>query len=76
MKVEIKLKLVNDISELGKVENGQIIKRLGQMYFHLLSDGGLNIHSVTEKTEGKWIRDMINQKRIFIPKEKLFIENG
>jgi len=67
MKIELKLKTVSSMEELTKVEKEEMILRLGLLYFHLLTDGGINTHVITEKSNPKWLQSMVNQNRIFLP---------
>ena len=73
-KVTIELQVLESIRDLQIYEGGRWQRRIGMLYFHQLPDGHFVLHLITDKTNGEWLNKMTNQKKIYVPKERIQAE--
>lgn len=75
-KITLELQPLESIRDLQVFEGGRWQRRIGALYFHRLEDGNFVLHLVTDKTNGEWLNKMTNQKRIYVPKERIQAERS
>jgi phage-related protein len=72
--ITLEIQPLESIRELQVYEGGRWQRRIGALYFHQLEDGNFVLHLVTDKTNGEWLQKMTNQRRIYVPKQKIQAE--
>lgn len=75
-KITIELEPLASIRDLQVYEGDRWQRRIGALYFHELEDGGFVLHLVTDQTDGEWLIKMKNQKRLYVPKQKIQAERA
>jgi hypothetical protein len=75
-KITIELRLLESLREMQKFEGGRWQRRIGMLYFHQMPDGHFVMHLLSEKTNGEWMIKMVNEKRIYVPKERIEAERA
>lgn len=73
--VKIELKVVESVRELMKPDwNGKPVRNAGLLYFQLLDGGGFVTKAVNFTDPGDWMKKMVEQKRIYLPKQAIYVE--
>lgn len=66
MELKIRLNQVKSIRELQTETSQGWKRRIGQLYFQKLEDGGMVPRVVSEVTNGQWITKMVNEGRLYV----------
>ncbi|AWW32418.1 hypothetical protein DN752_20985 [Echinicola strongylocentroti] len=73
--VKIELQVVEDIRELMKQDwQNNLVRNVGLLYFQLLEGGGFVTKAVNHTDSGDWMKKMVKQKRIYLPKQAIYVE--
>lgn len=70
--IETKAKLAVSIKEL--IDPMTMRRRVGMVYYHQLENGGLIARTLTEQTDDKFVRQLVKQKRLYVPIETIIAE--
>ncbi len=71
----IELRQVVHIHELMKSKDGQLVRRLGLVYWQEI-EGKFLPRVITGRTDGEWLRGIIAEGRIYIDPETAKAEMG
>lgn len=66
IELKITLRPVKSIRELQTDTSQGWKRRIGQLYFQKLEDGGMVPRVVSEATNGQWITKMVNEGRLYV----------
>lgn len=65
-------KLAGSIKEL--MDPMTMKRRIGMVYYQHLDNGGLVARTLTEQTDGQFVRNLISMKKIYIPIQIIIAE--
>lgn len=74
--LKIAIKRVKSIRELQEDTSQGWKRRMGQLYFHQLEDGNMVPRVISERTNGKWVQQMISKGLLWIAEEDCVCENN
>lgn len=69
--ITLKIKPVNNITELQDLEGGKYVRKIGMVYFQQMPENKYIIRVVTTHTNGEWLLSQVKKKLIYVPEEEI-----
>lgn len=67
---------MEDLHQLQVFEGGRWQFRFGAVYAYKAKDGNYILHMLSEKTDREWFNRMFEQKRLYVPKQRIQAEQS